>query len=243
MSYVDDGRCATWRGPGLACALPLAARLAAGQRWQRRASGCGAAAAVARLRLWRGCGCGAAGPIAPSGLKTAVDVPRTAPDGGRSADISPAWRVGGSTTVWESVWTVVDVRRAASDGGRSADISPAWRVGGSTTVWESAWTVVDLPSSREPPTVAERPPSTRSARRWPLHHHDTPAKCRRIDHRLAQFGADRPSSGSVGGGSTIVWVGWGRIDHRQIRALAPVPRGQPHKEDPAVRRLHRRVGL
>src|SRR5689334_2420834 len=38
---------------------------------------------------------------------TVVDPPRIAPDGGRSADISPACRVGGSTVVWAFRWTVV----------------------------------------------------------------------------------------------------------------------------------------
>ena len=41
---------------------------------------------------------------------TVVDLPPAAPDSGRSADIAPACRVGGSTTVWGSTSTVATAR-------------------------------------------------------------------------------------------------------------------------------------
>src|SRR6185437_5668309 len=123
--------------------------------------------------------------------------------------------------------TVVDLPPALPERGRSADISSAWRDGRSTTVLVLTWTMVDPPPTLRSSMVAERPPSTRSARRWVSGHRrpdrpdggrSTTATRRRdvggsttvwasegqIDHRLGELGADRPPSGREGG----------RIDHR-----------------------------
>src|SRR5689334_11452367 len=104
---------------------------------------------------------------------------------------------------------MVDLPRNLRDGGRSATPSPARRVGGSTTVWPWTETVAALPPLRRRGASADRPPSGRGRRRWPLCHPFAGAARRRIDHRLAVDGdggrSATPSPARRVGGSTTVW--------------------------------------
>jgi len=77
-----------------------------------------------------------------------VDLPGPLPDGGRSADLSPACRDGASTAVWVFTSTVVDLPRMVGvlrwhsghrrdrppDGGRCAVATRRGNVGRSATV-------------------------------------------------------------------------------------------------------------
>jgi len=80
---------------------------------------------------------------------TLVDLPRSRPDGGRSAPAGARrWSICRHLTGVSSRWIDHRLGRPV-DGGRSATVC-------------------------RPSAVAMWPPSTRSARQWPLRHPDTP---------------------------------------------------------------------
>jgi len=123
------------------------------------------------------------GRSAPSLCQTVVDPPPLVPDGGRSADISPACRSGGAATVYRPASTVaatpartaialltdgyIDHRpRRRQDRGRSADTTRRRSVGRTATVWP---------------------------------------KRGQNGHRLTQAAADRPPSRRAGGRTATVW--------------------------------------
>src|SRR6185369_14309136 len=110
-------------------------------------------------------------PIRPEPAQTVADPPRTGADGGRSADISPACRVGSSTTVCASTATVVDPPPVSPP----VDGHPG---GAAATVDPTGQTVADKPTRHAVPMSADRPPSgTRGGRsttvcgkRWQIDH-------------------------------------------------------------------------
>jgi len=114
--------------------------------------------------------------------QTVVDLPRTPPDGGRSADVSSASRVGGSTTLWVITWTVVDL----------GTICPHRR-------WLNGHRLAGQPNGGRCATTTRRRNVGRSATVW-----WSPGQ---IDHRLGGLSADRPSQGRPECGLTIVLVG------------------------------------
>src|SRR6185437_1385404 len=129
---------------------------------------------------------------------TVVDPPLKGPDGGRSADIRSASRVGGSTTVWVFTSTLVDLPRLGGslrwlsghgprrrpDGGRSTTSTRRRNVGRSTIVcgWQ-----VQVDHRRPPSTTVDhrRPPSTTVDHRRPpsttVDHRRPPSTT--VDHR------------------------------------------------------------
>jgi len=140
----------------------------------------------------------------PGRFLTVVDAPRPVPDGGRSAsERARRWSI-----CLRTCQTVVDPPPNVPDGGRSAsERARRWSirrhlVGVSRRLIDHRLRI-DVDVGRSMPSglsvsVVERPLSTRSARRWPLCHRDTPVACRRIDHCLARSEADRPPSGPAG---------------------------------------------
>jgi hypothetical protein len=190
---------------------------------------CFAGAALPEL-LCRSCFAGAVcrsclpGSCLPGLPLTLVDLPRIGADGGRCADISPACRVGGSTTVCGAGSTVATrVERPGS--------VRYWGRGASATVSVQPKTMVDPPTGHAGEMSADRPPSA-PIRGGSATVYINPG---RIGHRLHQSGADRPLSTSIRGGSTTVN---GRAARRRggeaARRRDGEWTGRPNVDDPDV---------
>jgi hypothetical protein len=181
-------------------------------------------------------------PIRLRTCQTVADPPPNVPDGGRSADSSPACRVGGSTTVTATALTMAATdqvpagrrRVAATQRARECD-----RAAGDA--------LVPLrPGSH--PAAAYRPPRSNAYSPLRSHQADRPTKLRDnyeppggwIDHRVRRSpdggrSADATRRRSVGRAATV-WHVRRRIDHRRrsLGADRPPSTVEPSTAEPAT---------
>jgi hypothetical protein len=146
----------------------------------------------------------------PRRTVTVADLLQILHDVGRCADIFSACRVGGSTSVrWHQSTTVVGIGggrgrlRRTLPGGRGGLIRSGSGRGRGRRCGVVPRSIRSIRYGRSGRVCRGRPGWWRgSDRRWSKHSHrgwsnsrrDTPTRGRRIDHRLADSGADRPTS-------------------------------------------------